>query len=62
MRSSTAVLFVGGRIEFIPGRENQHKKSRCGAGTALFAFGAECAEALGKLADKGVMFYAQRTH
>lgn len=62
MRSSTAVLFVGGRIEFIPGRENRHKKSRCGAGTALFAFGTECAQALAKLADKGVMFYAQRTH
>jgi len=54
MRSATAMLFVAGRVEFVPGNENQHKKSRCGAGTVLLAFGAECAKALRKLGDRGV--------
>ena len=54
MRSATAMLFMAGRIEFVPGLENMHKKSRCGAGSVLFAFGKECAEALKRLSDKGV--------
>lgn len=54
MRESSAMLFIAGRIQFIPGRENQHKKSRCGAGTVLFAFGTECAEALSNLSDRGI--------
>ncbi len=54
MRSSTAMLFIQGRIEFIPGLENQHKKSRCGAGTVLFAFGVECANALKNMSDRGM--------
>lgn len=54
MRAADAMLFVAGRIQFEPGRENQHKKSRCGAGTVLFAFGAECAAALRRLSDRGV--------
>lgn len=54
MRSASAMLFIAGRIEFIPGRENRHKKSRCGAGTVLFAFGRECVRALANLRDKGV--------
>lgn len=54
MRSATAVLFMAGRIEFVPGKENQHKKGRSGAGTALFAFGEECAEALERMSAKGV--------
>jgi hypothetical protein len=54
LKSATAILFLAGRVEFIPGLENQHKKSRCGAGTVLFAFGEECAEALKKLSDRGV--------
>lgn len=53
MRSATAMLFVSGRIEFEPGLENQHKKNRCGAGTVLFAFGEECANALGRIQDRG---------
>lgn len=53
MRGATAMLFLAGRIEFIPGHENAHKKSRCGAGTVLFAFGEECASALGRMKDKG---------
>ncbi|WP_435626942.1 DNA N-6-adenine-methyltransferase [Candidatus Ferrigenium straubiae] len=57
MKQSTAMLFVAGRIEFVPGRENQHKKSRCGAGTVLLAFGEECARALQKLSDRGVFVH-----
>ncbi len=59
MTKATAMLFMAGRIEFVPGRENQHKKSRCGAGTVLFAFGNDCADALQRLNDKGVYL---RTH
>lgn len=54
MRGSTAMLFMSGRIEFIPGLENQHKKARCGAGTVLFAFGEESAIALKRLSDRGI--------
>jgi len=54
MRSATAMLFISGRIQFVPGRENQHKKSRCGAGTVLFAFGDDCARALRRLESFGV--------
>lgn len=55
MQSADAVLFVAGRIDFVPGLENQHKKSRCGAGTALFAWGWDCADALRRLGDRGVL-------
>ena len=58
MRSAQAMLFVGGRIEFIPGKENAHKKSRCGAGTVLFAWGEDCVNALRKLVDRGVFISA----
>ena len=54
MREASAMLFVAGRVAFVPGRENQHKKARCGAGTVLFAFGHECAAALTRLSDRGV--------
>ncbi len=57
MRSATAMLFVSGRIEFVAGIENQHKKSRCGAGTVLFAFGADCANALYNMRDRGVFIH-----
>jgi hypothetical protein len=53
MRAASAVLFVQGRIQFTPGRENQYKRSRCGAGTALFAYGADCAAALQRLSYRG---------
>lgn len=53
MKSATAMLFVAGRVEFVPGIENEHKKSRCGAGTVMFAWGEECARALSKLCDRG---------
>ena len=56
MRSASAVLFVAGRIEFIPGKENLHKKSRSGAGTVMFAFGEENAVALERLGDRGIYF------
>ncbi|WP_051560461.1 DNA N-6-adenine-methyltransferase [Marinobacterium jannaschii] len=56
MKAATAVLFVAGRIEFVPGNENKHKKSRSGAGTALFAFGEDNARVLRRLAYKGVFF------
>nr|WP_298165255.1 DNA N-6-adenine-methyltransferase [uncultured Pseudomonas sp.] len=55
IRAATATLLVAGRIEFIPGHENSHKKGRSGAGSAMFAFGNECATALAQLADLGVL-------
>ncbi len=54
MRSANAMLFVAGRIQFVHGNENRHKKARCGAGTVMFAFGSECAIALQRLSDRGV--------
>jgi hypothetical protein len=60
MRAATATLFVAGRIEFVPGKENQHKKSRCGAGTAMFAFGDRCALALTGLSDQGMLYLARK--
>lgn len=54
MAAADAMLFIAGRIQFEPGLENQHKKSRCGAGTVLFAFGADCVAALRRLSDRGV--------
>ncbi len=54
MSSADAMLFLSGRMEFIPGNENKHKKSRSGAGTVLFAWGQECVQALRRLSDKGV--------
>lgn len=53
MRAAHAVLFMSGRVQFIPGLENQHKASRSGAGTVMFAFGSRCATALERLADRG---------
>jgi hypothetical protein len=58
MKSASAMLFVCGRVQFVPGRENQQKKGRCGAGTVLFAFGAECADALRRMRDRGVFIGA----
>ncbi len=55
MQSADAVLFIAGRIQFIPGAENKHKRSRCGAGTAIFAWGSECASALRKISNRGVL-------
>ncbi|MAD95864.1 MAG: adenine methyltransferase [Flavobacteriaceae bacterium] len=54
MKAATAILFMSGRIQFVPGKENQHKKSRCGAGTVLFAFGEDNAKALERMSDRGV--------
>lgn len=56
LRSAHAVLFLAGRVEFIPGIENQHKKSRCGAGTVMFAYGDRCVNALNNLAHRGSYF------
>jgi len=53
MRAATGILFLSGRVDFIPGNENRHKKSRCGAGTVLFAFGDECAIALSRMKNYG---------
>ena len=60
MKCASAMLFMAGRIEFVPGRENAHKKSRCGAGTVLFAFGADCAAHLRNLGHRGV--FVQTVH
>jgi hypothetical protein len=54
MATASAMLFISGRIDFIPGKENQHKRSRAGAGTVMFAFGDVCANALSRLSDRGV--------
>lgn len=53
LRSATAVLFINGRIDFVPGNENKHKKSRSGAGSTLFAFGSDCARSLMNLSHRG---------
>jgi hypothetical protein len=58
MRAATGILFLSGRVAFIPGKENLHKRSRCGAGTVMFAYGDECAVALKKLQHHG--FYIGR--
>lgn len=55
MASASATLLIKGRIAFVPGHENSHKKGRSGAGSAMFAFGDECAIALQGLADLGVL-------
>ncbi len=55
MRAADSTLFINGRIQFVPGHENKHKVSRCGAGTAFFAFGPVCAEALERLQHKGFL-------
>lgn len=60
MKKADATLLVRGRIEFVPGHENKHKKSRCGAGTALFAFGFASEQALAKLSDRGIFIRATR--
>ena len=54
MFNCDAVLFVAGRIKFVPGHENKHKESGAGAGTAIFAFGQDCFDALIKMADQGI--------
>lgn len=59
LRGCDAALFVAGRINFVPGHENKHKRSRAGAGTVLFAWGADCAAALQKLSARGYFFKRQ---
>lgn len=54
MKFCTSMLFLSGRIQFIAGKENQHKKSRSAAGTVMFAFGSDCAEALKRMSDRGI--------
>ena len=54
MANCTSMLFLGGRIQFIPGKENQHKKSRSAAGTVMFAFGSDCAVALERMSGRGI--------
>ena len=55
MKNAGAILFMSGRISFIPGHENAHKKYSAGAGTVLFAFGDQCVKALEKMSEKGVL-------
>lgn len=63
MNAVDAVLFMAGRIDFIPGKENRHKKGRSGAGTALFAMGVDCVTALHRLSHRGTMYLTpQRKH
>lgn len=51
--AADAVLFLSGRVAFIPGPENELKRGRCGAGTAMFSMGDDCTEALLRLAYRG---------
>lgn len=60
MRAATAMLFLSGRVDFVPGLENKHKKSRAGAGTVMFAFGTECADALQRMSSRGIFVKPQR--
>lgn len=54
MKACSAMLFVSGRIDFIAGLENQHKKSRSGAGTVMFAFGSANIGILKRMSDRGI--------
>lgn len=54
LATADAILFLSGRVEFLPGNENRHKKARAGAGSLMFAYGSDCAEALHRLGDRGV--------
>lgn len=58
MAEADSILFLSGRIDFIPGIENQHKKGRSGAGTVMFAFGSHASRALSNMSDRG--FYIKR--
>jgi hypothetical protein len=60
MQAADAVLFMAGRVDFIPGNENKHKKGRAGAGTVLFAFGTPNAIALQRLERYGTFFQTRR--
>lgn len=53
MENCSAMLFMKGRVDFIAGLENQHKISRSGAGTLMFAFGFDNAKALSRMSDSG---------
>lgn len=60
LRTADACLFVAGRIDFVPGKENQHKRARAGAGSVMFAYGDVCADALEQLGDRGVFLRRAR--
>ena len=60
LRAADAMLFMSGRVEFIPGNENIHKKGRTGAGTVLFAFGHDCVLALMRMERHGVFIENHR--
>lgn len=53
LNTADAVLFISGRIQFVPGHENAHKKARSGAGSAMFAWSNDCSKALKRLASHG---------
>ena len=54
MKNCWSMLFINGRIQFVAGLENQHKRSRSGAGTVMFAFGEDMAIALERMSDRGI--------
>ena len=62
MKAASAMLFLSGRVEFVPGLENSHKASRSGAGTVLFAFGEDCASALRQMSHRGVFIASHASH
>ena len=53
MAAADGILFFSGRIEFVPGKENAHKRSRSGAGSVFFSFGYESTMALKNLEKSG---------
>ena len=54
---SSAVCFVEGRVEFIPGNPDFRRRSRSGAPSCLLAFGEDCAAGLAR-AGLGVCMHA----
>ncbi len=61
MRAADSMLFIQGRVNFVPGIENRHKAKRSGAGTLMLAFGEENAEALQRLGYRGILVSNRRT-
>lgn len=56
MKSANGILFLAGRVKFVPGEENKHKKNGAGAGTAMLAYGESCKKAVEKLGRRGTFF------
>lgn len=56
MLNCSALLFLAGRVSFVPGNENKSKANRSGAGSVLFGFGDECRDAVCSMQHYGTLF------